>query len=157
MKDVLTVDEAAEEMGLDKNHVMRLCRSGELEGFKLTEKNWRIYRTAIERFYAERQQASKRLTVQQPDPRVILAAAKIVMKYGKGIPTSEVQAASDNSGANENQPETASRDRETEDEEESQRQQETQKGYALEAQQHPYPKTMSAGSSGGGKPPEDDD
>jgi excisionase family DNA binding protein len=52
MEKDLTVEQCAQEVGLDENTVRRLLRSGDLPGYKLGYRSWRIPRQALDDFKA---------------------------------------------------------------------------------------------------------
>ncbi|MDR3707479.1 MAG: helix-turn-helix domain-containing protein [Capsulimonadaceae bacterium] len=46
----LTVEEVAQEVGLAENTVRRLLRAGDMPGYKLGHKSWRVTRERLDAF-----------------------------------------------------------------------------------------------------------
>lgn len=56
---VLTVEEAASELGVNSDTIRRMLRRGELRGVKLGNYFWRIPREAMDEFLAGAQKQKK--------------------------------------------------------------------------------------------------
>jgi excisionase family DNA binding protein len=64
----MTVSVLADRWGVSTTHVYNLLQSGELEGFKLGRKLWRIQPEAVAR-YEQREAEPEALTaIDQPEP-----------------------------------------------------------------------------------------
>ena len=61
LERLMTVDEVAEYLGLNPATVRLHLRNGELVGFKVGPRHWRIRESALEAFVNEREQAAKAL------------------------------------------------------------------------------------------------
>ncbi len=48
--DILTIDEAMDLLKIGRNHVYKLLNSGEIKGFKLGTKNWKIPKESIQQY-----------------------------------------------------------------------------------------------------------